>query len=151
MFYYILPDIGLHIYRTSVQPFSDEDMQNPGVKKRLKSFYDKISVNIANNETLVDAEYPPELWHIDDTAYLDNPYLPYNPEAKIAEAYYCTYWDLDKYLTAQVLLPVRESYLMETANHHKRDANVNPVGISESNPILDTQQHEVNFDDVIVK
>ena len=55
-------------------------MWNPDVKKRLKEFDVKISVNLANNDILADAEYPPEGWHLDYTAELDSPYLPYEPE-----------------------------------------------------------------------
>ena len=60
MFYYILPDIGLHIYRTSVQPFSDEGMQNLEVNKRIKASNDKISAKLVNNEILEDDTDPPE-------------------------------------------------------------------------------------------
>ena len=80
MCYYILTESGAHLFRTSVQTFSDEDMWNPDVKKRLKEFDVKISVNLAYNDILTDAEYPTEGWHLDYTAELDSPYLPYEPE-----------------------------------------------------------------------
>ena len=59
MRYYIIPESGVHISPISVQPFSDEDTQNPDVKKRLKSFNENISTKLANNETLEDVEDPP--------------------------------------------------------------------------------------------
>ena len=77
MFYYILLESGVHISCTSVQPFSDEDMRNPDVKKRLKAFDDKIAAKLAKNEILADAEDILERWHLDDTADLDDPYLPH--------------------------------------------------------------------------
>ena len=40
---------------------------------------------------------------------------------------------------------------MGTLKHHKRDTNINLVGVSDSNPILNTQQYEVHFDDGTVK
>ena len=46
---------------------------------------------------------------------------------------------LEKYFTAQVLLPAGESDLVGTMKQRKRDANGNPIGVPESNPILNTQ------------
>ena len=86
----------MHISCKLVQPLSDEDMRNPDVKKRLKAFDDKIAAKLANNETLADAEYPTEGWHIEDIADLDNPYLPYDPEANIKDVDDYTEEDLEK-------------------------------------------------------
>ena len=58
---------------------------------------------------------------------------------------------LYKYLTSRILLPDGELELMGTVNQHKHDANGNPVGVSDSNPIPDTRQYRVHSDDVIVK
>ena len=58
---------------------------------------------------------------------------------------------LYKYLTARILLLYRELEFMGTVNQHKHDANGNPVGVSDSNPIPDTRKYRVHFDDVIVK
>ena len=74
---------------TLVQPFSDTDMQNPDVKKKLKAFDDNIATNISKNEILADSKYPPEGWH-SDADDIENSHLPYDPEADIKEAYYYT-------------------------------------------------------------
>ena len=62
----------MHIYRTLVQPFSYEYMQNPDVKKRLKAFDDEITTKLVNNDTLEDDEDPLEGWHLDDTTDIEN-------------------------------------------------------------------------------
>ena len=49
----------MHISCTLVQPFSDEDMHNPNAKKRLKEFDNKITLKLAKNEILEDAEDTP--------------------------------------------------------------------------------------------
>ena len=141
----------MHISHTLVQPFYDNCIRKPDVKKRLKVFNDKISAKFAKNETLADSEDHSEVWHLDDTAELNNPYLPYNPEADITKAGYYTEEALDKYLTAQVLLPFRKLELLGTVNHRKHGANGNPVGFSDSNTILITRQYEVPFDEKTVK
>ena len=43
-------------------------------------------MKLAKNKILVDTEYPPEGWNIDDNADLDDIYLAYEPEAEIPEA-----------------------------------------------------------------
>ena len=137
----------MHVSHTSVQTFSDEDMRNLDVKKRLILFDDKIVAKLAKNETLVDVEDTPKGWNIGDNLDLENKYLPYNPDFEIPETNDYTNEDLDKYLTSQVLLP----YGVVTVKHRKRDANGNPLGVSDSNPILDTKKYEMYFDDVTVK
>ena len=79
---------------------------------------------------------------------LKNSCLPYNQEAKIPEADDYTKQALDKYLNERVILTAGDQEFMGNMKHRKRGANGIPVGVSESNPILDTQQHEVNFNDV---
>ena len=138
MCYYILPKSGVHISHTSVQPLSDEDMRNPDVNKSFKAFDDNISVKLAKNEILVDAEDPSEVCHLDDNADLDDTYLPYEPEAEMPEADDYTEKDLDKYLTARFLLTAGELELMGTVKQRKNESNGNPVWVYESNPIINT-------------
>ena len=59
--------------------------------------------------------------------------------------------NLDKYITSRVLLPSGQLELMGTVNQRKRDANGNPVGVYDSNPIIDTHQYKVYLDDRTVK
>ena len=68
----------------------------------------------------MDAEYPPEGLHIDDTDEFEDPYLPYKTETNIQEEDDYTEEDLDKYITSQVLLTAVESELMGTVKQHKR-------------------------------
>ena len=150
MCYYILPESGIGISRTTVQPFSDEDMRDPDVKKRLKAFDDKIAAKMRKNEVLLDEEAPPEGWNLEPDE-LDDPHIPYEPEAEMPEADEYTEEALDKYLTARVLLPAGESELMGTVKTRKRDAHGHPVGVSHTNPILDTRQYDVEFDDGTIK
>ena len=43
---------------TLVQSFPNEGMRDPGVKKRLKEFDDKIAAKLTNNDIIEDAEDP---------------------------------------------------------------------------------------------
>ena len=51
-------------------------MRNPDINKNFKAFNDKIVAKLANNEIHVDTEDPPEGWRLDNTADLNDPYLP---------------------------------------------------------------------------
>ena len=53
----------------------------------------------------------------------------------------------DGYLTASVLLPRGGEVLTAQVVARKRDANGNPIGKANSNPILDTREYIVEFED----
>ena len=71
--------------RTLVQPFSDEDIWNPDVKKRIKAFVDKISAKKIKNEIFADYEDSLEGWHLDANDI--GQHLPYDPNDKTPKAY----------------------------------------------------------------
>ncbi len=54
---------------------------------------------------------------------------------------------LDEYLSAQVMLPIGESYQKREVIRRKRDHNRWPVGVWNDNPILDTREYDVIFPD----
>ena len=53
----------------------------------------------------------------------------------------------DEYLSAQVTLPVGGEVRRGQVVRRKRDHNGRPVGVRNSNPILDTREYEVEFPD----
>ena len=62
------------------------------------------------------------------------------PEADeyTAEAY-------DKYLTAQVIVPLAGELTKGKVLKRKRDQDGNPTGVRNDNPILDTRQYGIEF------
>ena len=52
---------------------------------------------------------------------------------------------MEKYLTALVLIPDGESDFMGTVKQLKRDTHGTPVGVSHSNPVIDTSKYEVHL------
>ena len=64
------------------------------------------------------------------------------PEAEEydAEAY-------DQYILAQVLVPKGDDFISGQVIKRKCDANGNPIGRSNTNPLLDTRVYEVQFPD----
>eukprot|EP00957_Ditylum_brightwellii_P034777 2635822-Ditylum_brightwellii.AAC.1 len=55
--------------------------------------------------------------------------------------------ELNKYIPAQVMLSVGDSLEKATVVSQKRDANGLPIGLTNNNPVLDTQMYEVRFND----
>jgi hypothetical protein len=53
----------------------------------------------------------------------------------------------DKYLAAEVLLPHGGELVRAKVTGRKRASDGTPVGVSHSNPILDTREYEVSFPD----
>jgi hypothetical protein len=53
----------------------------------------------------------------------------------------------DEYLTAEVLLPNMGKMTRAKVVGRKRDADGNPFGLQNANPLLDTRQYEVEFTD----
>lgn len=78
----------------------------------------------------------------------DGPHIePYEPEAARPEADDYDAEAYDRYLLAEVLLPLGDQMQTAKVLKRKRDDNNNPVGKSNPNPLLDTRVYEVQFPD----
>eukprot|EP00957_Ditylum_brightwellii_P163158 12423209-Ditylum_brightwellii.AAC.1 len=80
-------------------------------------------------------DYPEEIWQ------------PYEEEAVEPEAEDCMPEELDKYISAHIMLPLGDSLERATVVSQKRHANGLPIGLANSNSLLDTQMYEVRFND----
>jgi hypothetical protein len=147
--YSILAATGAVVYRSTVQPIPREEQCTPAFKARAaaldKGIQEKIGDAAPNGADvaedigiLVDGTEGED--EGDDT-------LPYEPEATMPEADDFEEEGLDNYITAQVMLPKGKGMQRATVTGRKRDANGNPIGVSNKNPILDTRMYEVEFDD----
>jgi hypothetical protein len=111
-----------------------------------------ITLNTMINEKLgspnaedSDSAFDYDLNHIPEQ--ITPEYAPCDPEASIPEAFE---WDAeahDKYISAEVSLPKDGEYFLGKVLAQKHDRNGNPVGKSNTNPILDTRTYDVTFPD----
>ena len=69
------------------------------------------------------------------------------PEASMPEADDYTPESYDEYLTAEVLLPNMGIVTKAKVIGRKRDQDGNPIGKRNANPILDTREYKVEFQD----
>jgi ribosomal protein L15 len=143
MCYWILSNTAQVIVRSSVQPIPEESHDdilrqeiaelNVKIQERLgDSAEEKYNLNTVGFGDTYDNSVTP-----------DHP--PMEPENSMPEA---DNWDAeayDQYISAEVLLPKDGQEVLGQVVARKRDADGNPIGRGNSNPILDTRLYEVKF------
>ena len=107
------------------------------VQKRLgEAFHDEKEFSSLLNISAVSEDYT--VFDDDDcqgTELSDDQETPYEPEV------------IDGYITAQVLLPRGDQYKLGTVIERSVDENAVPKGRANNNPILDSREYRVEFDD----
>ena len=148
--YYIITARGQVLARTTVQPFTNEEMRSPDNKLKMKEFDMKLNTSIRNDEFVIhDGAEPGRLLdELDDE--LDQ-FTPYEPEAEMPEADDFDDESFDEYLSARIILPKGDKYEKATVVRRKRDIHGNPMGKSDTNPKMDTRMYEVQFSDGTVQ
>ena len=142
--YWILPKSAEPISRTTVQEIPDGDLDSPHIKEALQEFDQAIKEKLSRGTfDIVDinCDLTRQL-DIEDSEFesFDKDFLQPEADDFDAETY-------DNYISAQVLLPKGDSLVSGQVMKRKRDENGNPIGKSNSNPLLDTRVYEVQFPD----
>jgi len=135
MSYFILPQSGIPIAWSSVQPITSEEKQTIAVQDELKELDEAIQIKCKSIKPDEVSNFFSHQFNEDD--YNTPQFEPVEEDIPEADN-----WDLesyDKYISAQVLLPVSgtDQELLGTVIGCKRDIHGNPVGMANSNPILD--------------
>jgi len=113
----------------------------PQVTIRMQDFDAKIKVKMDDSRHKDDS--PAEGLTLEDELDLnDEP----EEEAKLEQDDY-TEESYDAYLGAELLIPSGDHFIVGRVTKRKRDNNGNPIGLRNSNPILDTREYEVQFGD----
>jgi hypothetical protein len=151
MTYMVLPKSCRPIARSSVFPLSQDDRLSSDVKKLMDEFDSSVESKIGDSRSNEDcfAEFPevPEVpidIFVDDEPTLE----PLEEDSKMPEAdEYYSPEAFDQYLSVNVLLDRGGDTMLGTVKQRKRDSDGNPVGRSNTNPLLDTREYEVEFPD----
>ena len=150
MCYFVLPKSGRPIARSSVFHVTKEDMLLMETQTTLADFDAAIAQTIgdglADHEVAVGGEpaFPvPEDLFDDDGQTTE----PAEGEENRPEADEFSPEVFDQYLTANVLLHRGGEPQLGVVRKRFRDANGNPIGRSNTNPLLDTREYEVEFPD----
>jgi hypothetical protein len=136
--YYILTDTARPIVRSSVQPLTRSELNNENIKSDIRDLNQKIIDHIGEVEI---PDLPVELQDDYDI------YEPMEPEASKPEIGDYTPEAYDALIAAELMLPKGDILTSAKVVARKRDADGNPIGIANQNPILDTLIYEVQFPD----
>jgi hypothetical protein len=148
--YWILPISGIPNARSTVQAIPQEyfstDLARQELNELDQALVNKLGAPVATSKSIeYDVNNPDTKDEVDET---ETPYYtPFEPEALMPEA---DQWDAeayDQYISAQIILPSKDSQLLGTVTARKRDIHGNPIGVANKNPILDTRIYEVTFPD----
>jgi hypothetical protein len=140
----ILKPNGQVVYRSTLQHLTDDEHACPVHTVNHKAFDDSIAERLGpaaqeDDFPAVDStpEYEPfeGIVNTDSDLEPDQEYLEVTPEAH------------DNYVGIELLLPKRGTMSRGCVTTWKRDADGNPKGRANENPILDTREYTVIFKD----
>ena len=153
MTYWILPKSCRPIPRSSVFEMTDDEKLSPEIKASLEALDEAIQRKIGDNRTDAEVEddlpgmatVPDGLFEDDADDYVVEP-AEGEEQVPDADEFYSPEV-FDQYLMAQVLLDRGGESQLGTVKQRKRDYDGNPVGRSNTNPLLDSREYEVEFPD----
>jgi hypothetical protein len=154
MCFLVLPSSGIPIARSTVQSISDAELQSPVVQQSIKDFdltiHEKMGGEIDEDSLAFEIgsdELNKALADADEDGY----FLPAEPDAEKPDADDYDEETYSRFTSAQVLLPKGGYEYIAKVIGRKLDADGNPIGRYNPNPILDTTVHEVQFPDGTVQ
>ena len=154
--YWILTPSGQVISRSSVQHVTRDDYNDPDIQKRIKEFDRKINEQLGDKNFLnPDADDAfDDIYEEDIIAHGDGMNTPTDEEYGEmleedhkdideigAEAY-------DKFIGAEVVMDLGDQGPKKaTVKQRARDRDDNLIGRAHKNPLLDTREYEIEFED----
>jgi hypothetical protein len=136
----ILKANGQFVCRTMVQPLNDDELQSSVHQKEHQDFNQSIVTHLgpaATADGFEAEDLTPNPAYFDDTHIIDPDYGDAEITPKMG----------DNYITAEIMLPRGGTMGKGHVSARKRDQHGNPVGLANSNPILDTSPYIIDFDD----
>ena len=142
----ILKQNGEVVHRSTYHELTPEEIVNPVDQAAMKSFNESIEVKLGPKAFIDDfkdlgIDEPPILDRYEDDD-LDGR-MPDPPDEELD----ATPEVGDSYVNTEVMLSRGDRMARGKVVRRKRDAEGNPIGRANNNPILDTHQYEVQFAD----
>jgi hypothetical protein len=141
MCFWVLPISGVPISRSTVQAATKDELDSPDTKAKLAEFDQRVAERLArgDNELVVPLNtrvMDVDIFEDDDNLEVEDQCFDMDD----AEA-------LDKFISAQVLLPVGDTLQLGEVIKRMRDGHGNLTGTHHPNPLLDTRVYEVVMSD----
>ena len=146
MCYYVLTKKGTVLARTTVHPIPDIDRTLNVFKANCVELDAGIKETIGDGVHDDDFQAAPK-GIFGDVADQFVPYEDHEIDPGIQEADDFTADTLDKYLSAEVMLPRGDTFVRGKVTGRKHNRDGRPIGKQSSNPILDTREYTVEFPD----
>jgi len=141
--YWILPESGRPLARTTIQAVSQDEIATQVIKDQICALDLQIREHFGMQDQAPEADAYDFNFYREDEEYDDViDHVPIEPEAQHPEAD-C----YDELLLEEPLLPRGEGLERARIIGRKRDADGNPVGDYNLNPILNTRVYLAEFDD----
>ena len=140
----VIKHTGYFVCRDTVRAWTPVEEANEALLNQRKVFMENLKDKCGPKATVADfpeEAITPEFEYYADDSQEDgfegtpDEILPPTPESQ------------DNYINASVLLPRGEGMAKGTVRKRKRDDENNPEGRANSNPILDTREYVVEFED----
>jgi hypothetical protein len=152
MAFSVISNSAVPITRKSVWAVTPDELGTDAIKEQLKQLDADIKAKIG--DTIKEKDISDEFKAgqadvgIPDFMFEDEDVVePEEPDLTVDDADIHDPDVLDNWITAQVLLPHGGNSARATVKARKRDADGNPIGKPNPNPMLDTREYEVEFPD----
>jgi hypothetical protein len=148
MCYWILPQSGVPIARSTVQTITANELKTEVVQQELASLDDAIKVKLGAHHNDDNPKIDLRLYMEDDDEN-DNVFdtEPFEPEARIPDVDVFEPDQYDELLLAEPLLPRDNVLHPARIIGRKRDQDGNPSGNNNPNPLLNTRVYLAEFED----
>ncbi len=126
--------------RLTLRHLTDEERQSSIHLDKRRQFDESVVTHLGPASTVQDIpakNMTPDPDHYDETDPID----PDQGDVEITPEIG------NNYLSAEIMLPRGGTMVKGRVAGRKRDRDGNPIGLANSNPILDTQSYIVHFDD----
>ena len=138
MCYWLLPESGIPIARTSIQPIASDEINTDTFREILSKFNQQIGDKLKMTNDPIQGF---QLYREDIDEDLDNDIIEPDPPLNTEEDVF------DQLLLAQPLLNTAEGKLKAKIIGRKRDEDGNVIGTYHNNPILNTTVYLAEFPD----
>jgi hypothetical protein len=127
------------VCRSTLRHLTDEELQSSVDFDKQCQFDESVTTHLGPASTVQDffaKNLTPDPDHFNETNFIDPDYRDAEITPEMG----------DNYLSAEIMLPCGGTMVKGYVAVHKRDRDGNPIGLANSNPILDTRSYIVHFD-----
>jgi Reverse transcriptase (RNA-dependent DNA polymerase) len=149
--YYILVGNGSVAARTTVQHITELEQRDPVTVARVAAFDAGLDERLNDPQFWLEGGNQPGVFlqdvvfEEDDDELHDNGEPTDKPEVETEPQF--SEDTVDEYIGAELWVPTEGEFQSASVTARKRDFDGNPVGIRNTNPMLDTREYEVTLQD----